>query len=48
MYSEKKGDNGKCAGYATATPFDVVEAVSLPMTTSAKRLNYTLLHGLAL
>ena len=32
-----KGDNGKyCAAYAIATPFDVIEAASLHMATSAQ------------
>ena len=34
-YSYLKGDSGKhCVGYATATPFHVVEAASLPMSAS--------------
>ena len=39
-----KADNGKyCAGYATATRFDVAEAASLPMATSAQQTEtYTL------
>ena len=39
-----RGDNGKnCAGYATATPFDVAEAASLPMAASSQQAElYTL------
>ena len=36
FFFKVKGNNGEyCAGYAIATPFDVVEAASLPMATSA-------------
>ena len=36
-----KGDNGKyCAGYATATLFDVVEAASLPLATLAQQAKF--------
>lgn len=39
-----RGDNGKySAGYATATPFDVAEAASLPMAASPQQTElYTL------
>ena len=44
--SYSKGDNGKsCAGYAFANPFDVVEAASLPMTTSAQQAELYTLTG---
>lgn len=35
------GDHGKhCAGYATATPFDVTEAAALPMASSAQQAEF--------
>ena len=38
--ADLKGENGKYLGYAIATPFEVVEVVSLPMATWPNRLNY--------
>ena len=40
----KGGDGKHCARYAITTPFDVVEAASLPMATSDHRLNYMFLQ----
>ena len=43
-----KGDDGKyCAGYALATPFDVIKVALLPMDTSAQQTEfYTLIWDL--
>ena len=41
-----KSDNDKyCAGHAITTPFNVVEAASLPMTTSAQQAELYTLTG---